>query len=373
MITLHISSGGRNVGQVELPIPLEDFKQRLYEIRDGVQAKKSLRIFKTDSPVPALGWHLRHAELDQDTVLEKLNRLAEAMEQLDTGGLLRLGRALSTEFNQELDTILQTAASVRQGEPDCYESISGVTDDQALGKWLVDHGRFEVADYLRPHLNYDSIGAEYRNAHNGASLTNGYAGVRPGAVEQAMKEEHSRPLCLTLSFLDRSASLGLPASEAEMRRVKEALEIDDFSDAVIAGIEYTESYLTQLIPRDCITVEDANELAFCLEGIKKDGEMKKYCAALEVEEPSTFSEAVNIAIDIDDYELVRDNEQDYAWNALRRMGASEEVTDAIQGYTDFEEMGRDMMEEDGVRQTGFGQILRLSKPFPKPEIGPAMC
>lgn len=132
-------------------------------------------------------------------------------------------------------------------------------------------------------------------------------------------------------------------------------------------------YLTQLIPRDCITVEDANELAFCLEGIKKDGEMKKYCAALEVEEPSTFSEAVNIAIDIDDYELVRDNEQDYAWNALRRMGASEEVTDAIQGYTDFEEMGRDMMEEDGVRQTGFGQILRLSKPFPKPEIGPAMC
>ena len=87
----------------------------------------------------------------------------------------------------------------------------------------------------------------------------------------------------------------------------------------------------------------------------------------------TANRSANIAIDIDDYELVRDNEQDYAWNALRRMGASEEVTDAIQGYTDFEEMGRDMMEEDGVRQTGFGQILRLSKPFPKPEIGPAMC
>ncbi len=370
MIVLRISSGGRNVGRLELPLPLEDFKQRLNDIRNEVQTDDPLRVFITDSPIPALSWHLQHTKLDQDAVLEKLNRLAEAMEQLDTGGLLRLDRALSTECSQKLDTILQTAASIRQSDPGCYEFISGVITDRALGQWLVDHGRFEAAEHLRPHLNYDSIGAEYRNAHGGTFLTSGYAGVRPAAVEQAMEEEG--PLRLTLSFLDSSESLGLPASEEGMRRVKENLEIDDFSNTVIAGIEYTDSYLSQLIPRDCITVEDANVLALCLEQIEKDGDMKKYCAALKVEEPSSFSEAVNIAMDLDDYELVDGNEQEYALDALRRMGMGEEIQEAIKDYTDFERMGRDMMEEDGVRQTGFGQILRLSKPFPKPEIGPIM-
>lgn len=46
--------------------------------------------------------------------------------------------------------------------------------------------------------------------------------------------------------------------------------------------------------------------------------------------------------------------------------------DTIDGYTDFDRLGRAMMEEDGVRQTGFGLVRRLSKPFPEPEIGQTM-
>ena len=34
------------------------------------------------------------------------------------------------------------------------------------------------------------------------------------------------------------------------------------------------------------------------------------------------------------------------------------------GHTDFDRLGREMMEEDGVRQTGFGLVRRLGKPFP---------
>ena len=46
--------------------------------------------------------------------------------------------------------------------------------------------------------------------------------------------------------------------------------------------------------------------------------------------------------------------------------------ETIDGYTDFDQLGRAMMEEDGVRQTGYGLIRRLSKPFPEPEIGQTM-
>ena len=114
-------------------------------------------------------------------------------------------------------------------------------------------------------------------------------------------------------------------------------------------------------------------MAHCLRQIKTDGEMTKYCAALEVEKPSTFTEALNVAMDLDDYELVSDNEREYGREALRRLGADDELLDSIEGYTDFDWLGRDMMEEDGVRQTGYGLVRRLSKPFPpEQEVGMQM-
>ena len=76
--------------------------------------------------------------------------------------------------------------------------------------------------------------------------------------------------------------------------------------------------------------------------------------------------------DLDDYELVSDNEREYGREALRRIGADDELLDTIDGYTDFDELGRAMMEQDGVRQTGFGLVRRLSKPFPEPEVGQTM-
>ena len=79
--------------------------------------------------------------------------------------------------------------------------------------------------------------------------------------------------------------------------------------------------------------------------------------------------ALDMAIDIDDYELISGSEREYGRQALRRIGADDELLDTIDGYMDFDQFGRAMMEEDGVRQTGFGQVRRLSKPFPpEPEF-----
>ena len=43
------------------------------------------------------------------------------------------------------------------------------------------------------------------------------------------------------------------------------LRIEDFSQAVIANAEYVAPYLNQLIPMDCITVENAKKMASCLQ------------------------------------------------------------------------------------------------------------
>ncbi len=92
-----------------------------------------------------------------------------------------------------------------------------------------------------------------------------------------------------------------------------------------------------------------------------------------MEAPAAFPDALNIAVDIDDYELIAGSEGEYGREALRRIGADDELIDTIDSYTDFDQLGRDKMEEDGVRQTGFGLLRRLSKPFPsEQEIGQTM-
>ena len=56
-----------------------------------------------------------------------------------------------------------------------------------------------------------------------------------------------------------------------------------------------------------------------------------------------------------------------------RIGADEELIAALDGFTDFDELGSFFMREDGVRTTNFGLIHRLSEPFSHQEDGPAMC
>ena len=50
---------------------------------------------------------------------------------------------------------------------------------------------------------------------------------------------------------------------------------------------------------------------------------------------------------------------------LIRHGADDEVINALEGYTNFEQLGEDAMVEDGVRKTEFGLLRRLSYPFPE--------
>ena len=49
------------------------------------------------------------------------------------------------------------------------------------------------------------------------------------------------------------------------------------------------------------------------------------------------------------------------------------LTDMLDGFTDFDTLGRSEMEADGVRETSFGSVRRLSAPWPRePELGQAM-
>ena len=369
MLTIHLSAGGRvsTIGKLELPMPFEDIGALLKD--RGCPAPY---ISDVDSPIPGMGWHLQHTKLDCDSVLRKLNQLAEVIDKMDVAKLYQLNKSLSTEHSQSLDEILRAATHIKQDDLGRYEFIPDVTTDQALGKWLVEHHKFEVADYLLPHLNYDSVGIEYRHGHDGAFLTNGYAGIQSGAMEQVL-ENHSF-LHLSLTVPGKEFTLYLPASDDQLENAKWALGLEDLDQAAVSSVGFAVPHLQDLIPTGLITVEEADALAQCLQEMEQnDGELRKYCSALEVENPTTFSEAVSIAMDIDDYEQVPEDPAEYGKHNLRLAGAGDEILDMLNGYTDFEQLGRDIMEEECVRRTGFGLVRRLSEPFPQQKTGQTMC
>ena len=373
MLMLNVSSGGR-LEQLELPIPLDELKRRVDEIRAAGLPNAVPSICNASSPVPALNWHLQDIRLDSDSTLQKLNQLAETVDGLTAAGRYHLSKSLDPEIQQNLDDVLRIAAHIKPGSMNCYEVIPGVTSHQELGRWLVEHDRLEdkVPETLRPYLDYRSIGIDYCNSHEGEFLTDGYTGIRSGAMEQVMEEQGV--LRLTLSTAKGTFALSFPASDERLEQAKRALDVEDFAQASITAVKFSSPYLDGLLPLDTITVEDANTLALCLQEMEQeDGELLKFCAVLEVEQPDTFTEAVSIAMDRDDYERVPEDMDEYGKQVLRRVGADDEVIDTIDGYMDFAQLGRDFMEEDGVRRTEFGLVRRLSKPFPPaPEIGQAM-
>ena len=369
MLKLHISSGA---GQLELPMPLDDLKRQMETLRPPA-SDHTLHVSSVDSPIPSLGRHLQHVRLDSGTALQKLNRLAETIDGMNEAGYYHLGKALNTESRQSLDEVLRTAAHIKPSSMDCYEIIPDVTTHQALGEWLVEHDSLEekVPESLRPYLDYQSIGVDYCIAHEGEFLSTGYAGIRMGAAEQVLEEQGI--LHLTLTTAESWYYLTLPASEEKLEDAKRNLDVEDFDQAMIVGVKYTALHLDRLIPTDCITVDGAIALAQCLREMEQeDNGLTKFLAILTAEQPDTFTQALNIAMNRDNYELVPEKAEEYGKQVLRRAGAGDGLIAAIDGYVDFAQLGSDSLAEDGVRRTEFGLVRRLSTPFPPREIGQTM-
>lgn len=374
MLTLHISNGARVQEQMPLPMPLEEINRQMEALRAKGQPGDGFFISNVDSAVSSLGWHLQYTKLDGDSTFQKLNRLAEAIDKMGTTGCYHLSKALPADSQLNLDGVLRAAVHVKPGSLKNYEIIPKVTSHQELGKWLVEHDRLDekVPESVRPYLHYGDLGLNYCIQNEGTFLSTGYVGIRPGAMERVQEEQGV--LHLTLATAERWYYLTLPASEEAMERAKRDLDVEDFAQAGITAAKFSISQLDSIIPLDTICVEDANALALCLKEMEReDGEVTKFCAVLEVEQPGTFAEALNIAMDRDDYELVPEDMDEYGRQVLRRTGADDEVIDTIDGYMDFEKLGEDSLEADGVRRTEYGMIRRLSAPFPPQEFGQTMC
>lgn len=318
-----------------------------------------LQITEVDSGVPSLAEHLKGADLTNPGAFDKLNRLSEQIDGMDERQRDILSGALDAESVSSLDDVLRISESL-----EAYTFVPNVRSDEELGRYVAVagqiHGDRRFPEEMWPYLDFSKIGAEYFAGHSGAYTPSGYVMRREAGQEQAREGKPIFQLYLLHGQL--KYRLDLPAEELQLDMTKRSLGIEDFAQAAIYRTSCGMEYLSSLLPMDCVSVEGANELARMVREMP-DGGLLKYLAVLSVEQPADFPGALRLALELDDYERITEGTYEYGQSVLRRIGADKELISAIDGYMDFEQFGEDSMKEDGVRQTEFGLLRRLSSPF----------
>ena len=376
MITLHLTRGNDYEGvYLKLPSTPAEIGEAWGELDNISSDDASTKIVEAISNVYNLSNYLKRVDVEKPGELEKISTLAVKLQTMDRESCYLFEGVLDANSVNGIDDILRLSEML-----DEYTLLPNAASGHALGKYLVENGIVAFPESVQPYLDYQIIGAEYYADHGGAFCRGGYA-VRkdelPAQFRRAEVDQKQRSVMLLNLWSypkgrhdNITTSLALPASADELDRAKQRLGIDEFAEAEITAVDYIFPYFSTMVPQACITVEDANELAQAIEQMNQtDGEMLKYLAALEVEQPDTFSGALKIAIDLDDYEAVSGDREEYGRMVLERLGADEDILNEIDGFMDFESFGEAWMREDGVVRTEFGQIRRMSQPFSAPAMG----
>lgn len=389
-MVLHVakSSFSNEVEHISFPAEAEKVRYAVFGVEEfGGWAPAHIVGGDGAAKIPAS--YIERDALFSEEGVQKLNQLARLVDTMDLDAQKVFSGALMVEHAKCLDDVLRVAGSL-----DSYELFPGIKTDEELGHFLVDTGpitgKFVFAEEVQPYLDYAKIGAEQRKLLDGAHTEQGFVKRRENVQTQAT-EAHPA-FALTLASPTGACRLNLPAPDDELERAKRALGLDDLGGAAIQDVEIGYPW-AHLLPMDSVTLEDANILAECVREMTTE-ELKVFGAVLEVEEPRSFHETGTIAMDIDDYELVQSKmgppPRPSEAVSVGRGGARERAQfspqaetehgglcpdeEMLDGFTDFDALGRCEMEADGVRETSFGSVRRLSAPWPQqePEIGQTM-
>lgn len=361
MLRLSLSRGDSDVSvPLHLPSTSDDIN-RVFVQLDQISTTERTKIYGCDSNVGSLLQYVRNIDLDSGDDLKKLQQLAEKVSVMVGKEGWKFSGALAANSINGIDDVLRVADSLED-----YIIIPNVHSDVTLGHYIAETSQFNAdprfPEESWPYLDYTKIGAEYYADHGGAYTYGGYV-LRKASLEEK-QEQHDTQITVHLSAGTESVVLPLPASEGTQALAMMTLDIDEFAEATIKEVCFTDPFLNEYITMECTCVEELNELAGEIEKLKEtDGELLKFLSVLEVLGPKTPEGALNLVWDLDDYERVTGNYYEYGKDVLRRHGADDALLQNLEPYTDFARLGEDNMAEDVVRKTEFGLIRRCSKPF----------
>ena len=312
-----------------------------------------------------------------DLEQKKLTAVMEMAKPECAGEIRELAKNLELfEFAPKVRTPAEYGRYMIQdsGHYEYDPNLEEFYDYERYGKLRMEKetGAFTEKGYVA----YARVGAEYREKHGGEYSSGNYVQKKtPELLENERLDgvfriwmENPCPVRVQ----SETAQITLPATFEQLESARQLLGVDSLNMAKLTRVEALRPYLGEYLPLQGmdLRLEQLDELA---ENIRimdqEDGALLKYLSVLEVEQPATLQEALRFSIELDDYERVPDDPEEYGKQVLERIGADEELISTLDGFTDFEAMGNFYMREDGVRRTEFGLLRKLSDPFPEVQDG----
>lgn len=373
MITLHLTRAADNEGvYLKLPSSPAEIGEAFVEL-DAISTDiSSTKITEAISNVYNLSGYLKNVDIEKSGELDKLSALARKMQTMDRNSCYLFEGVLDANSVNGLDDILRLSESL-----DEYVMLPNAGNSSTLGKYLVQNKIVQFSKSVQPYLDYQIIGMEFYADHGGAFCRAGYVVRKEELPQRFLQTEQGQKSVMLLRLRAShgepqnpvSATLTLPASDEELLRAKQRLGVNEFAEVDVTAVDYIFPYFSTMVPQDGISIEGANELALCIEQMNQtDGEMLKSLSVLAVEQPETFKTALDIVIDLDDYERVPSDKEGYGRMVMGRLGVDPDIMNEIDGFMDFESFGEAWMREDGAVRTEFGMVRRLSQPFSAPSM-----
>ena len=368
MLILNLTRGNSGMCvPLHLPATPADVGDAYVKLDQISKKEKLTRIASAVSDSEFLERYFRGKLLDP---LDELNELAERLDGMDELQLMTFEGALNAESINGLEDILHIADSLED-----YLFINGVTTEKELGEFLVASGYKDFAEAAKPYLDYAAIGTEYYAERGGAFTVRGYTLRRSSAQALAAEEKEEPIFRVNLQTREmrlqrvKPVTLELPASETRMRFVKNALNIQDFSEATVESAYCVYDLFKGTIPLREPDVGLLTELAKRLSCILTQGDEFKMLSILSAKKPSTLETALRLTEELDAYEFLHISEEDYGKLVLLDLCGDEEVLDTLDGFIDWQGFGRCMMEQDGVISTQYGAIRKVEPEQPEQEAG----
>ena len=320
-------SGSPVIVPLNLPASHDAMTEAASQLDEASRAGKT-EIVEIKSVIANLPSYLGGLDPDSRTQLAQLNQHSSIIAKMDSRKRNIYAGALDGNGINDLNDVIRVAERVSD-----YILIPNVNSDVTLGRYVAVAGQIQgdprFPEAAWPYLDFAKIGAEYYAEHGGAYTHAGY--VLRKQDDELVREKKSK-IQLDLSSSQAQVSICLPATKEELERVKRTLGIDCFVEAAVTKVSFSVPYMDEHIPTTGVCVEDANELAWAIEGMQcEDGELLKYLSVLSVEQPETMQDALRYAMNLDDYERIPEDTYEYGQAVLRRIGADDELIDTIAG------------------------------------------
>jgi antirestriction protein len=171
MIEAYVTNLGKyNEGELcgeYLKLPAAQGDVQVLFSRIGVDGVLYEEIFITDYETDIAGLH-RLGEYER---IDELNYLASLLSEMDEGELEKFeAAAVYGEHNGSAKDLINLAQNL-----DCYELYPDVSDNDDLGRYLIDElGYEEIPDPLANYIDYEGYGRDFSINEGGEFVNGGY-------------------------------------------------------------------------------------------------------------------------------------------------------------------------------------------------------